>query len=131
MRIVSWNVQVLGGLWYKRMRGRLRLELQNVLVGGPIDVLLLQEHHLNQRRGPSHGSILQGEWLTFWSAGIGTFGSNVGVCISVKARWKEDILQYCEIIPGCAQFVLYHLRMCSSDASMYMHRIVLQERIEL
>ena len=95
---------------YKRMRGRLRLELQNVLVGGPIDVLLLQEHHLNQRRCASYGSILQGEWLTFWSAGIGTFGSNVGVCISVKARWKEDILQYSEIIPGRAQFVLSRVK---------------------
>ena len=32
------------------------------------------------------------------------------MCISVKARWKEDILQYSEIIPGRAQFVLFQVK---------------------
>ena len=64
MRLISWNVQGLGGQLYKRMRGRLRLELQTVLVGGTIDVLMLQEHHLNVYRSALYGSMLQGSWIT-------------------------------------------------------------------
>ncbi len=40
------------------MRGRLRFELQNVSIGGPIDILMIQEHHLNERICASYGSIL-------------------------------------------------------------------------
>ena len=50
MRIVSWNVQGLGGSVCKKMRGRLRLELQRALTGGLVDILLIQEHYLSQRR---------------------------------------------------------------------------------
>ena len=41
MKVTSWNVQGLGGPFYKRMRGRLRLELQKALIGDPIDILLI------------------------------------------------------------------------------------------
>ena len=62
LKIISWNVQGRGGHFhlYKRMRGSLHLELQNLLIGGPIDILMFQEHHLNKCRCASYGSILQG-----------------------------------------------------------------------
>ena len=44
MRVVSWNVQGMGGPQFMRFRGRLQQELQIALVGGQIDVLMLQEH---------------------------------------------------------------------------------------
>ena len=109
MRLLSWNVQGLGGHLFKRMRGRLRLELQTVLIGGPIDVLLLQEHHLNECRSRSYGSILQGRWIKYWSFGIGPYGSNGGVCMSVNAKWKDQIVDYVEVIP----------RICCFQAKRY------------
>ena len=50
MRVVSWNVQGMGGPQFLRCRGRLRQELQSCLVGGTIDILMLQEHHLSEAR---------------------------------------------------------------------------------
>ena len=42
MRIISWNVQGLGGSNFLRYRGRLRQEMMRCLTGGPVDVLMLQ-----------------------------------------------------------------------------------------
>ena len=39
--------------------------MQTALVGTPIDVLLLQEYHLNSYRIAPYGSILQGKWVTY------------------------------------------------------------------
>ena len=68
-----------------------------MLVGGTIDVLMLQEHHLNERRCWSYSSILQGNWITHWSAGIGSYGSTARVCISINAKWKEELVHYNEV----------------------------------
>ena len=43
MRIVSLNVQGVDGPLCKRMKGRLK-----PLMGGLVDNLLIQEHHLHQ-----------------------------------------------------------------------------------
>ena len=40
-------MQGLGGSWFRRMRGVFRQELKNPYVG-PIDVLMIQEHHLGE-----------------------------------------------------------------------------------
>ena len=61
MRVVSWNVQGLGGSQCARYRGRLRQELQRCLVGGGIDVFLIQEHHLCERRIKRYGSVFCGK----------------------------------------------------------------------
>ena len=50
MRVISWNVQGLGGPNFMRYRGRLQQELARCLVGGPLDVEMLQEHHLSESR---------------------------------------------------------------------------------
>ncbi len=47
MRVVTWNVRELGGSLFRKKRGRIRQDLQKCLLGGAIDVLMLQEHHLS------------------------------------------------------------------------------------
>ena len=58
MRVVSWNVQGMGGPQFLRFRGRMRQELQSALVGGQIDMLMLQEHHLSESRTRRCGRLL-------------------------------------------------------------------------
>ena len=106
MRLVSWNVQGLGGSRCKQIRGRLRLEIQNTLVGGPIDILFIQEHHLSKRRIDSYGSILPGNWLSFWSPGIGDNCNQAGVCLAIDEKWKTSIVHYETLIPGRAQYIV-------------------------
>ena len=88
-----------------RYRGRLRQELQRCLVGGSIDILLLQEHHLSESRIRRFGSILSGRWDTFWSAGFGPMGGQGGVCISIAESWQQAIVDRRIIVPGRAQYV--------------------------
>ena len=80
------------------------------MVESPIDVLLLQEHHLNGERIVGYGSVLQGIWTTYWSVGIGTYGSNGGVCISVNDKWKEEIIHYAKVVPGRAQYLIFKIK---------------------
>ena len=61
MRVVSWNVQSLGGSQCAKYRGRLRQELQRCLVGGNTDVFLIQEHHLSKHRIKRYGFVLRGK----------------------------------------------------------------------
>ena len=110
MRLVSWNVQGLGGTQYLSYRGRLRQELQRCLVGGSIDILLLREHHLSESRIRRYGSILSSRYETFWSAGFGPRSGQGGVCISIAESWKAAIVDRCIIVPGRAQYVT--MRFC-------------------
>ena len=97
MRVVSWNVQGLDGSQCARYRGTLRQELQRCLVGGNIDVFLIQEHHLSEHRIKRYGSVLRGKSAMFWSAGFGPMGGQGGVCMSV-----------------CGSLVVCYRRQCGS-----------------
>ena len=58
-----------------RCRGRLRQELQSCLVGGSIDILMLQEHHLCESHIRHCGKLMHRQSETFWSAAFGTAGA--------------------------------------------------------
>ena len=60
MRVMSWNVQGLGGPLYRRYKYRLRQEINKCIVSGSLDFLLIQEQHLNTFRISHYGSILSG-----------------------------------------------------------------------
>ena len=60
MGIISWNVQGLDGSCCRRLKNPLRQELQKCLIGGSLDVLMIQEHRLNQRRIGKYGSFFPG-----------------------------------------------------------------------
>ena len=49
LNIISWNVRGLGGRNCHKVRSVFRRQLRKPLVGR-IDVLLIQEHHLNEQR---------------------------------------------------------------------------------
>ena len=91
MRFVSWNVQGLGGFQCARYRGRLRQELQRCLLGGSIDVLMVQEHHLSKHRMKRYGYTLRGKYEMFWCAGFGPMGGQGGVCIAIADAWQSAL----------------------------------------
>ena len=103
MRVLSWNVQGLGGPNFMRYRGRLRQELARCLVGGPLDVVMLQEHHLSESRTRRCGKLLKGHGEAFWSAAFGPSGIQGGVCISIVEPWDKAVLDRGVIVPGRAQ----------------------------
>ena len=56
-RILSWNVQGLGGALSKKFKGRVRQELHKFNVG-----VYLQETHLSDKRTDTYGNMLKGNW---------------------------------------------------------------------
>lgn len=88
-----------------RYRGRLRQELQRCIIGGGIDMLMLQEHHLCESRIRRCGHLLGTRYETFWSAGFGPMGAQGGVCITIADSWRSAIVDRGVIVPGRAQWL--------------------------
>ena len=89
-----------------RYHGRLRQELARCVIGRPIDFLMLQEHHLSERRIRQCGPILQQHSDVFWSALYGPSGTQGGVCISIGDAWRSAIVGQGIIFPGRAQWLV-------------------------
>ena len=106
MRIISWNVQGLGGPNYARYRGRLRQELMRCLIGGPVDFLMLQEHHLTESRTRRCGQLMPRHSEVFWSGSFGPSGTQGGICMSIADTWRDAILDRGIVVPGRAQWIL-------------------------
>ena len=60
LNIISWNVRCLGGKNYCKVRSVFRQQLRKSLVGR-IDILLIQEHHLNEQRIQKYGNMMPGK----------------------------------------------------------------------
>ena len=90
---MSLNVQGLGGVLYRRYKYRLHQEINKRIVGGSLDFLLIQEHHLNTFRISLYGSILAENWDMFWSPAIGNTEVRGGVCMAISQRWIPSIYQ--------------------------------------
>jgi exonuclease III len=109
MRNLSWNVQGLGGDQCKRFRGRLRQDLQKCLIGGPIDIIMIQEHHLNKVSIDSYGNILSGNWRMYWSEAFGHHHRKGGVCVTIAGQRVDKIVAVTKIIPGGVKCLTFKL----------------------
>ena len=103
MRLLSWNVQGLGGAHCKKYKGRLWQDLNKCMVGGGLNIMMVQEHHLSDDRIRNYGSILKGKWQLYWSSVIGERQRKAGVCIAVVEKQMKNVVQYMEVIPRRAQ----------------------------
>ena len=72
------------------------------MIGGPIDFLLLQEHHLTESRIRQCGPLLQRHAEVFWSPVFGPHGIQGGVCILIADSWRSAILDRGVIMLGRA-----------------------------
>ena len=77
--------------------------------GGPIDFLMLQEHHLTESRIRQCGPLLQRHAEVFWSPAFGPHGIQGGVCILIADSSQFVILERGIIVLGRAQRIIFCL----------------------
>ena len=70
--------------------GVFRQELKNPYVG-PIDVLMIQEHHLGEQRLLRYGNLLPGRWQHFWLPAFGPNDTQGGLRIAVSHIWVSHV----------------------------------------
>lgn len=101
-----------GNRFHSKKGGLLQQEIQWVVVGGQLDILFLQEHHLSIGRTHGRGKVLP---HTFWSPTFGPEGSQGGVCISVS----DQLLPFVSD-SGEAQWLIISFGRTISASSTFM-----------
>ena len=84
------------------------------LTGGPVDVLMLHEHHLSESRTRHCGKLMQRHSEVFWSTSFGPSGIQGGLCMSIADTWRAAIIDRGIVIPGRAQWMIFqwgHVRL--------------------
>ena len=71
MKIISWNVQGLGGSLCKQYKRRFRQELHKCIIG-QVDIVMLQEHRLNERHTKAYSSLLTENWEMYCISAYGS-----------------------------------------------------------
>ena len=79
------------------------------MIGGPIDFLMLQEHHLTEIHIWQCGPLLHRHTEVFWSPTFGPHGIQGEVCISIADSWRSAILDRGVIVSGRAQWIIFCL----------------------
>ena len=92
MKILYWNVRILGGHHRKRSKGRLGQELSKEVTMDQLDFLFMQEHRLKA-------------WEVLWLAGYGATQNQWGVCMAVKGTSNSCVLNKVVIAPRRAHLV--------------------------
>ena len=105
MKIISWNVQGLGGSLCKQYKRRFRQELHKCIIG-QVDIVMLQEHHLNERRTKVYGSLLPGKWEMVWVPAYGSTQLKGGLCMAIRDIWQVKMLEVGNLFLGRAQYVI-------------------------
>ena len=108
LNIISWNVRGLGGRHCCKVKSVFRRQLRKSLVGR-IDVLLIQEHHLNEQRIQKYGNLLTGQWRQFWVPAISDNSLKAGLCIAINDIWWPSFLHYGILTCGRGHYVIFQL----------------------
>ena len=101
-------MQGLGGSWFRRMRGVFRQELKKPYVG-PIDVLMIQEHHLGEQHLLRYGNLLLGWWQHFWLLAFGPNDTLGGLCIAVSHIWASHVSMSGSLSNKRAQYIVFQI----------------------
>ena len=108
LNIISWNVRGLAGKHYLKIRSVFRRQLRKSVIGR-IDVLLIQEHHLNEQRIQKYGNLLPGQWRQFWVPATGDNNRKAGLCIAINDFWCSAFLHYGVLTCGRGQYVILQI----------------------
>ena len=108
LNIISWNVRGLGGRHCCKVKSVFRRQLRKSLVGR-IDVLLIQEHHLNEQRIQKYGNLLPGQWRQFWVPATGDNNRKAGLGIAINDFWCSAFLHYGVLTCGRGQYVILQI----------------------
>ncbi|KAH6557119.1 hypothetical protein KP509_1Z133600 [Ceratopteris richardii] len=91
---------------FKNYKGHFRQALHKAIFCGNIDILPIQEHHLNSQIIQQYGALMMGEWQVFWTSMIGKNGVHVGTCITICPAWIPYIDSHTILVEGKAHYVL-------------------------
>ena len=108
LNIISWNVWGLRSKQFHKVRSVFRRQLRKSLVGR-IDILLIQEHHLNEQRIQKYGNLLPGKWRQFWVLAVGDNCLKTGLCIVINDIWLCYFLHYGVLTCGRGQYVIFQI----------------------
>ena len=86
-RILSWNVQALGGALSKKFKGRICQELDRFNVGVR-DMICLQETHLCDKRITTYGNLLKGSWRYYCAPTMDNQNNHGGLYIAQMEKWS-------------------------------------------
>ena len=105
MKIISWNVQGLGGSLCKQYKQRFRQELHKCIIR-QVDIVMLQEHHLNESCTKVYGSLLPGNQEMLWIQAYGTTQLKGGLCMAIRDIWQVKMLDVGNLLLGRAQYFI-------------------------
>ena len=108
LNIISWNVRGLGGSNCGKVRSVFRRQLKKSLVGR-IDVLLIQEHHLNEQRIRKYGNLLPGKWRQLWVPALGVNRLKAGLCIAINDTCLLNFLHYGVLSCSRGQYAIFQI----------------------
>ena len=108
LNIISWNVRGLGGRNCCKVRSVFRRQLKKSLVGR-IDVLVIQEHHLNEQRIRKYGNLLPGKWRQLWVPALGVNRLKVGLCIAINDNCLLNFLHYGVLSCSRGQYAIFQI----------------------
>ena len=108
LNIISWNVRGLGGKNCRKVRSVFRQQLRKSLVGR-INILLIQEHHLNEQRIQKYINMMLGKSRQFWVLVVGDDSLKAGLCIALNDTWLGSFLQYGVLTCGRGQYVIFQI----------------------
>ena len=94
--------KVLVATLHRKMKGWVRQQIQPCLVGGLIDVIMLQEHHHNNQRIKEFGPPFRGNWECYWSSSFGPHVVQGGTCILINGKIKPYTVRNKILIEGPA-----------------------------
>ena len=90
------------------MRGGFRHELKKPYID-PIDVLIIQEHHLGEQHILKYGNLLPGRWQQFWLPAFGPNDTQGGLCIAVSHIWASHVSMSESLANKRAQCIVFQI----------------------
>ena len=82
----------------------IRWDLEDYILCGAVDIIMLQEHHLDSTPLKEVGEFLLGTWRTMWEPSIGDDGNHGGICTLIREHLAQGVIHQESLIPSRAHF---------------------------
>ena len=107
LNILTWNERTFGGAYHRRHGQILREEIRNnCLIKRNLDIIMIQEHHLNSRRMAKYGYLLSQQYFMFWARGSGLAKALGGICMTIHKKWTDQVVEQKILQEGRAQYLI-------------------------